>query len=519
MNFKSIDLHQTNSFSNIFLDYLSDEEKLRPFYHLRPQLSSFGALIPQKGKTFSDAHRQVLVQALKDQYHRIDPAPIAEIESLGQANTFTVTTGHQLNLFTGPLYFIYKIISTIKLAQELKEAYPDYDFVPVYWMATEDHDFEEINHFYLFNKKFQWETEQKGAVGRFHLEGLSTIFEQISDALPRFEAAYLNSDNLSEATIKLVNSLFQEDGLVIIDADRPALKALLSEVIWDDLSQSSARDKVLSASEALEQMGYKTQIFPREINLFYLDDQLRSRFIAKENGFGIQDQDVTFSKNQVQEMLAQYPERFSPNVVLRPLYQEIILPNLAYIGGPSELSYWLQLKGVFDHYQVVFPILMPRNFALYVNKSNCKKLNKLGLEAAELFESEANMKDKWIKSHAEQEIELKEEGKALNEVFVKLVNKAKIVDQSLEGFIKAEENKALKSLANIEKRLKKAEENKQQNEIKQLTSLKEKLFPEGKLQERHDNLLNFFINDPDFIKKLMAHLQPFSFKMNVFLDE
>ncbi|MEO1653810.1 MAG: bacillithiol biosynthesis cysteine-adding enzyme BshC, partial [Bacteroidota bacterium] len=334
MNFTSLDLHQTNSFSEIFLDYLSDHEKLRSFYKYRPHLSSFGELIPLKGEAFPASHREVLVEALKEQYQGIDSAPLAEIERLAEAKTFTVTTGHQLNLFTGPLYFIYKIITTIKLAQELREAYPDYHFVPLYWMATEDHDFEEINHFYLFNKKIQWESSQKGAVGRFKLDGMAAIFEQLRDRLPQFEAAYLQADDLSQATIQLVNSLFQEENLVILDADRPSLKALFKDVIQDDLFQGSAQQKVIASSEALEKLGYKSQIFPREINFFYLEEQLRSRLIAQEGGFGVQNEDLSFTEAEVKELLDKHPERFSPNVVLRPLYQEVILPNLAHQCRP-----------------------------------------------------------------------------------------------------------------------------------------------------------------------------------------
>ena len=165
-----VDLKKTGHFSTFFLDYLEGKESLRPFYSHLPNLESFDAAI--KAKQFSADKRQVLVEVLESQYAGVPlaPAAAAQLEALRDEKTFTVTTGHQLNLFTGPLYFIYKLVTVINLAKRLKEAYPAYHFVPVYWMATEDHDAAEINYFKLDGETYRWESSQKGAVGEFELD-------------------------------------------------------------------------------------------------------------------------------------------------------------------------------------------------------------------------------------------------------------------------------------------------------------------------------------------------------------
>ena len=164
MTVDKVDLHTTRRFGTLFLDYLAGKDQLDSFYGSAPNMDSFKAQIDEK--KFPAERRKILCQALEEQYQGL---PLTDhvkdnLQKLSKTTTFTITTGHQLNLFTGPLYFIYKIITVIKACQDLKAQYPAYDFVPVYWMATEDHDFEEINHFRFSGKKYQWQTGQHGAV-------------------------------------------------------------------------------------------------------------------------------------------------------------------------------------------------------------------------------------------------------------------------------------------------------------------------------------------------------------------
>ncbi|MGB3779878.1 MAG: bacillithiol biosynthesis cysteine-adding enzyme BshC [Tunicatimonas sp.] len=519
MNVEKLDFSQTHAFTPIFLDYLAQKEALSKFYNRPPQLGSFAD--QRAEKQLAPEVRNDLVKVLKQQYDGLETTEAVRqnIDALASDQTYTITTGHQLNIFSGPLFFIYKLVTTINACRQLSEEYPDHRFVPIYWMASEDHDFAEINHFHLFGQRYQWETEQQGAVGRFGLEGMEAVLSALPEAVPLFERAYREHDTLAAATRYYVNELLGAQGLLVLDADDATLKRHFAPVIQDDALNHSAKKLVEDASQRLDELDYRTQVHPRDINLFYLTDQQRERLVREGDGFAVNNTDQRFSEAELQQEMEAHPERFSPNVVLRPLYQEMILPNLGYVGGPGELAYWLQLRPMFDHYQVPFPVLLPRNFALVVSKSNAKKLQKVGLETHELFaDTDALIKD-FVENNADASLSLGEQKAALAKVYEDVEERVLAVDGSLKGFIGAESSKAFKSLDNIEKRLKKAEEQKQETAVGQLESLKEKLFPDGGLQERHENLLTYHINNPQFIDELLEKFDPFDLRFNVLMEE
>jgi bacillithiol biosynthesis cysteine-adding enzyme BshC len=308
------------------------------------------------------ANRKILVDALTNQYSRLN-SPLSSlvrnnINLLIEENTFTITTGHQLNIFTGPLYFIFKIVTAINLANELKAAYPEQNFVPVYWMATEDHDFAEINHTTVLGKKINWDLETTGPTGRINTEsifktvknylsvlGLSENSEILSDII---ENAYLKNQKLADATRYLVNSLFEDYGLVIIDADDPQLKKQFAPYIERDIIGRNSSKAINESSAALKQIGFNTQVNSRDINFFYMVDGFRERIVVENGKYNVLNSGISFNEDELRKEIEQHPFRFSPNVVMRPLYQEVILPNLAYIGGGAEVTYWLQLKKSFD---------------------------------------------------------------------------------------------------------------------------------------------------------------------------
>jgi bacillithiol biosynthesis cysteine-adding enzyme BshC len=515
MKSTKIELQNTQQFSPIFLDYLNGKEDLKAFYHLPPTPESFQQQIQHK--QIPAERRQILVQVLKEQYSKLSLSQAAEqnIARLQEKNTYTVTTGHQLNIFTGPLYFIYKIITTINTCKELQEKYPQHHFVPVYWMASEDHDFEEISHFRLFGQTYKWETSQAGPVGAFSPDGLNSLLKELPEPVPVFEKAYTQNSTLAAAVQQYVHELFGASGLLVLDSSHPKLKASFKEVVKADLTENKANALVEQTSAQLQNMGYKAQVFPREINFFYMKESLRERIVKEDGNYQVLNSEISFGEESLLRELEEHPEYFSPNVIMRPLYQEWILPNLAYIGGPAEVAYWLQLKAVFDHFNVLFPLLMPRNFALVVNKASQSKLEKTGLAAAELFKDTHALKQQLLEENAEQEMSLTEESKELEALFARIQKKSAAVDKSLEGFVGAEASKSQKSLENIEKRIKKSEEKRHETTLKQVDSLKDKLFPDNSLQERKDNFLNFYINDPQFIDKLSNKLEPFDFRFHI----
>jgi len=308
------------------------------------------------------------------------------IELLHHENTFTITTSHQLNLFTGPLYFLYKIISVINLTNELKAAYPENNFVPVYWMATEDHDFDEINYFNFKGKKVQWSRQASGAVGRLNTEDLDKVLDVFTANLgfgansngikKLFKCAYLDHKNLADATRFLANELFGIYGLVIVDADDRDLKSLFAPYVKKELTEQTSFTKVSETNEKINSLGFNVQVNPREINLFYLKEDLRERIVEQNGTYFVNDTDISFTKSELLAELEKHPERFSPNVIMRPLYQEVILPNLCYIGGGGELAYWFQLKSYFKAVNVPFPMLLLRNSVLVKTAKQSEKLKK-----------------------------------------------------------------------------------------------------------------------------------------------
>jgi bacillithiol biosynthesis cysteine-adding enzyme BshC len=514
-----VSFEAAGQFSPLFLDYMAGHEALKPFYHRFPALEAFGPQAEEKGRQFTQEARHRLADALHRQYaHLGDRVPAAQIDLLRQPQTFTVTTGHQLNIFSGPLYFIYKIASAINLAKRLAEAYPQHRFVPVYWMATEDHDFEEIRSFWLFGQKRVWETAAAGAVGRLATDSLAPLLEALPELPGFFREAYRAGQTLAQATRAYVHHLFGGQGLLCLDGDDAALKAALVPMMEEDLFRQSAKLQVEQADAALASLGYKTQIYARYINFFYLENGLRERIEWDGQAFQVLRTDLRFSPDEMRALLAAHPERLSPNVVLRPLYQELLLPNLAYLGGPAEVAYWLQLKGIFDAQGVLFPLLMPRNFAMLVSGGNAKKFQKLGLAAEELFLEPHELKRRFVAKHAEAPLDLSAELAGLEALFAAISAKATEVDPSLAGAVGAEQQKAAKSLEQLEKRMQKAAERQQETALQQLLGLKDKLFPNGSPQERVDNFLNFYLNDPAFLDKILASFDPLDFRMQVLVE-
>lgn len=517
MRTETLPLDETDCFSSFFIDYINQKKELASFYNDFPTVENFEKII--KNRQFNDGNRSVLVEVLKKQYKSLDinSAVTANIESLGDSKTFTVTTGHQLNIFTGPLYFIYKIVTVINACKTLKQAYPDYNFVPVYWMASEDHDFDEINHFFFEGKKYEWQTDQTGAVGHFDPSGLKEIADKLPKGAAFFKEAY-SKKTLADAGRAYVNHLFGNEGLLVVDGDQADLKALFAPVIEDDLFIHSSEDLVAKTSSTLEELGYKTQVRARQINFFYLDQGVRERIEKTDEGFEVVDTNLKFSDEEMRKLIKAHPERFSPNVILRPLYQETILPNLAYVGGPSEAVYWLQLKGAFDHFKTAFPLLMPRNFALVVPEATSVKWKKTGLNQSDLFLSAEKAFEKWVKANCDHEISYSNELEELKELENSLKNKAADVDPTLTQHIEALHASFSKRIEKAEKKLVRAEKRLHEDRRRQIESVKEALFPGGSLQERKDNFLNFYLNDPEFVKKLLSTFDALDYRMYLLFE-
>ncbi|GAA5036292.1 putative cysteine ligase BshC [Marivirga lumbricoides] len=516
MKVECIDFSETGQFAPIFNDFINQKEVLKPFYHRFPLVENFKEQIEEKKSR--KISRPVLVQTLKEQYQNVPgltDAFIKQIDLLAEENTFTLTTGHQLNIFTGPLYFHFKIITVINACKKLKQTYPEYNFVPVYWMASEDHDLDEIKSVQVEGKKYKWDTEQAGAVGHMNTTGLAELARLVEKNDGLFHQAYSSSANLANAVRQYVHQLYSTEGLVVIDADDKNLKKEFIPVIEEDILKNTPNKLVENQSAKLDELGYTSQTYPREINFFYLREGLRNRIVKEGNEYSVLDTDFKFSEEEIKQLIEKHPEYFSPNVILRPLYQEMILPNLAYTGGPAEVAYWMQLKPVFEHFETPFPILLPRNFGMIIPNRIQHKIKKLKLSSVQVFKEREELKKSITKKVSAQKLHLNEERQQLIQLMDDVQQYAGEVDLSLEEMALAETQKIRNSLDKIEKKMLAAEKRKHSDKMRQIDELKDYLFPGNGLQERKENFLPFYTADKLFIEKLLKSFDPFQLKFHI----
>lgn len=520
---RAIPFAQSRIFSRLFLDYFSGG--LKEFYEFEPAAEGIYAFTEKNG--YETLDRSLLVGELLRQNSglSLSVATKKNFEALADKNTYTVVTGHQLCLATGPLYFIYKILSAIRIAEELNSRYDSKKFVPVYWMATEDHDVAEINHVTIFNKKFEWRTGQKGRVGEFSTAGIDSFLQEIravlgdninaSHIFSVLEKAYAQA-TLADATRYLVNELFGKYGLVIVDGNTKAFKELFINEIKRDALENFAFKAVERTNNQLRAKGYEPQVRPREINSFFAAPGWRERIVFANGRYKALDTEIEFDETGLARKIEEETEKFSPNVVLRPLYQQKILPNAAYVGGPGEIAYWLQYKQLFAEAAIPYPAIMPRSFVLYIEKGLQERLDKLKLKPEEFFADKAQL----LKSYALQQepFDLEKEKQWLRDLYAGAKSRISNVDKTLEAAAEAELHKALKGVETLEQKAIRAIKQRSEQSLNQVEAIYGKLFPGGEPQERVENFLRFYISRPLFIEEVKQSIDPFAQAVQIFSE-
>lgn len=498
-----IPYQHTEFFSKIVIDYLNKEADLIPFFKHEVNTNSLQDVIQQR--LAFDTNRNILVSALEAQYQNI---PITEtvkqnISLLKKATTFTITTAHQPNIFTGPLYFLYKILHAIRLSEYCKAQFPQYDFVPVYYMGSEDADLDELGHIFIQGKKITWNTNQTGAVGRMLVDknflrlidmiagevGIQTFGEEIISIIKK---SYTEGEIIQVATLKLVNELFGKYGLLVVIPDNSILKAIATEIFKEELLQGHSLKIVEETGLQLNEAGYNAQAHSRAINLFYLKDDLRERIEKNGEDWKVNNTDVSFSKDELLKELIEHPERFSPNVILRGIFQETILPNIAFIGGGGELAYWLQLKALFDFYKVPYPMLLLRNSFLIIDEKSSVHINKLGLSPIDIFKPVLELQNSWTEKNTSNNLSVDTSLQTANDLYKNLSQQALSIDSTLLQHIEALKTAAIKRIDLLGKKMLRAEKRNHETAMRQIEKLKQKLFPNHNLQERIDNFIPYY---------------------------
>jgi len=518
----------TGRFSALVNDYLSGDAGLREHYVHTPDLKGLRTAADQR--RFTPEARATLIASLREQYQDLEvhEAVQANLISLEADDTLTVTTGHQLCLFTGPLYVPFKLLNTIRLARTLSVELGR-KVVPVFWMATEDHDREEIDHAWLGGHKVQWPGPAGGPVGRMPLTGISAVIDEAMAALGAgseaseverlLRSSYVPERTLAEATRHFVNALFGRFGLLILDADAPALKRLFVPVLQEEVLNQVTQRTVSYADAKLAER-YPPQAHAREINVFHLSPGQRSRIVLEDGRYRSMDGKASWSAEELVIDIQVRPQDFSPNVMLRPVYQEHVLPNIAYIGGGGELAYWMQLRWLFQGLQVPMPVLLLRTSAAFLTSKQLRQWQELGLSVPELFAPLDALRSRVAVGASTFATEVEQERSQLNALYDALLAKAEQADTTLHGAVEARRKKALQGLDHLEQRLVRSAKRQQGTLLERLDRIHGTVFPSGGLQERKENMLPYVAAyGTGILDTWLAELDPLDPQFSVLVED
>ena len=504
-------------FNKLVWDYL--HHKLpRNLYSFFPNKVGFENILLQANNV--KWNRTLLVQSLINQANTVSNTSantINNIKTLSQDNAYTITTGHQLCLFTGPLYFTLKIIAVIQLSKKIQNQFPEYRIIPVFWMATEDHDIDEINHFHFKDKLFQWSIKTDGTpIFSLTTQGLEYVLEEMKNSglftnehFHLFENAYIKHTSYIDATRYLLNELFGKEGLIIIDPNERSFKENFKDIFFKDIFENSIFKEIEPTTEWLQQNHYHIQIKPPLINTFLIENNKRYLIQKQEHQFTLKHHSKHFNEKELKVILNSHPEKFSTNVLLRPLYQQRILPNIAYIGGSAEIAYWIELKKCFDKHNVFYPIIMQRPILFFIPQYIQQKILKLNINELSFFNQEKNKLINTVLEKYNLYIHLQKEKIEINEIFQKLIHQTESIDKSLVPYVNAEHTKVLKFIDTLEQKLNKSIKQKNDHLVKQIDDVYQFLFPNNTPQDRIFNISYIskilgFTSIQEFIKELLT---------------
>ncbi|MBM4166296.1 MAG: bacillithiol biosynthesis cysteine-adding enzyme BshC [Ignavibacteria bacterium] len=518
----SIDFRELNAnaefFSHLFTTYLYNFSTVTKFFS--GDFHSTESIIEKTNAIrFQQTEREILVNVLLEQaseFHSLEQSQ-KNIELLNDENTFAIVTGQQVGIFGGPLYTLYKAITTIKLASIFQEQYPDKNFVPVFWMEGEDHDLNEANNVTLINAEQKIESfryfpggipsnEKHGAVGEtifdfFFNEMKSRLFQSLpqteftESVISLFSDCYRDGVSFNVAFARLLNALLGDSGIVFLYPNDKRLKHIVSNIYKKELQEYPRTSQlVIEQSAELEQQ-FEAQVKSRAINLFLLYHNGRYAIEPIENGFHLKGTHKYFSQQELFSLLEDAPEKFSPNVVLRPICQDTLLPTVAYVAGPSEIAYFAQFKFVYEYFNIPMPIIFPRTSVTLVEPRVARAMEKYNLRIADFF----SKKDVLIQNVAQRISEFSameifsETENVLQSQLERLQLQLSAIDTTLVAALGTAKNKILYQLTSLKERTLASQQKKYQSRLQQLEKSLHTIFPNESLQERELNVL-YFLN-------------------------
>jgi len=529
--FLNLSFNAEGVFSEWLQKLAANENSIAPFVSGFNNLESVKKLIAQKN--YLPHFRTVLSDSLINQYKGIEQTELEKISftKIALQETYTVTTGHQLSFAAGPLYFVLKAIHTISLAKEL-ESKLAVSVVPIFWMADEDHDFNEINHLYFYNSKIGSDDKEQNKIpaGDFNASVFEEAIKLITDKwggnqqeiLAELKNIYSRNSNLTKATRHLIHYLFGRFGMLALSARDPNLKTLANSLFLKEFKEQFVFSSVNETSKNLVEQNIipqnKLQAKARAINFFYFQNGLRNK-VDIENGKVILGNGKEYSSEEFETLIQNQPENVSPNVFFRPLYQELILPNLSYIGGGAEVSYWLQLKNSFDAAGIPMPLLIQRNSVLPLERKLYDKFLSFGYTEKDVLNSSSELVKVFLENNSE-EISLSIQKEEVTNLFLPILEKAKFVDATLLGSVEAEKIKTIAGINNLEQKINKAHKLKFEQQTRQIQKISERIKPQGVLNERIDSSIQYLSkNGLAFLDDLLEIAEPWGFSLKILLIE
>lgn len=522
-----IEYAQTNRFSRLVLDHVAGDAFLDSFRQFPPTLE--GLRKAAGNRSFTVDRRSALVRALRRQYDGLNVGePVRRnIELLAQEDALTVTTGHQLCLFMGPLYVPFKLLNTIRLAKQLTETLGR-PVVPVFWMATEDHDRTEIDHAWIKGAKVNWPGQVGGATGRLTLDGVDAVLREAELLLGTgaeaqrivalLRASYVEDRSLAEATRWFVHELFGRFGLIIVDGDDRSLKQLFLPVMREEVLNGIVERTVTYADERLKER-YAPQAHARALNLFHLRAGHRARIERQVDHFQVLEGGPRFTMDELLLDLEIRPQDYSPNVLMRPVYQETILPNIAYIGGGGELAYWMQLRWLFQSVQEPMPVVLLRTSAAFLDPVSERLRHRLALSMEDLFLPEHELLNRVARTASGTPTGMEAEAASIQAVFEALAERAARIDPTLRASVGAAHARTERILRSVQRGMDRALRRRESVELERMRKVLDNLLPDGGLQERRESILPLIaVHGTKVLDELLEALDPLDTRFTVLVD-
>jgi bacillithiol biosynthesis cysteine-adding enzyme BshC len=522
--------------SKLYTDYLENFEKVRKYYSV--DFSNDEELRNYFAKALANfaPKRKTLVDVLRNQNSRLNTSQTYDplLESLSKDNALAVVTGQQVGLFCGPLYTLFKAISAIKLASELKERFPEFEFVPVFWLEGDDHDLEESNHIHLLNGASDvvrveailtnGEEENLHPLSEIRFDAsIEQVFQQVDALLTASEfkpalmqmlaTCYKEGETYSTAFAKTLTKLLGKNAILLIDPYDAEVKKILKPIFEREFqSYPRTSEEVIKQSAELEE-NYHLQVKPRVINIFYIEDGIRRGLEPIGSGISLRGTKRKLMPEQVRTILETKPESFSPNVVLRPVCQDYLLPTAGYVAGPGEVAYFAQLKGVYQHFGVEMPPLFPRATATILERRIKKIMEKYQLDFSDAFiEFDLLMKKALAAANPENipgefektTVDIKNSVERLEPLVAR-------VDPTLKGTMDSTVSRIVHLLQHFEEKTTTAYHRKNEQVLQQTRKFQHSLYPNRELQERVLNFTYFYNKyGEEFVNLLFRELPAYS---------